>query len=110
MFMQRKIVMLCLAALAFVATVRAQEGPVPKGVPRLDHVFEIMMENHGYIQIVGNPNAPFANQLANSANTAKNYFAIAQSGLRLPCLNHACDTSVEVMSDLFVKDHNDHDK
>jgi hypothetical protein len=81
MFMQRKIVMLCLAALAFVATVRAQEGPVPKGVPRLDHVFVIMMENHGYIQIVGNPNAPFANQLANSANTAKNYFAIAHPSL-----------------------------
>jgi hypothetical protein len=81
MFMLRKIVVLCLAALALVATVRAQEGPVPKGVPRLDHVFVIMMENHGYNQIVGNPNAPFANQLANSANTDKNYFAIAHPSL-----------------------------
>ena len=97
MFMLRKIVMLCLAALAFVATVRAQEGPVPKGVPRLDHVFVIMMENHGYTQIVGNPNAPFANQLANSAKSK-------------PLSRSCCDTSVEVMSDLFVKDRNDHDE
>jgi hypothetical protein len=34
------------------------------------------MENHGYSQIVGNPNAPFANQYAKSANAATNYFAI----------------------------------
>ena len=46
MFMSRKIVMLCLAALAIVATAAAQEGPVPKGVPKLDHVFIIMIENH----------------------------------------------------------------
>jgi hypothetical protein len=25
-----------------------------------------------------------------------------ESGLRLPCLNHACDTNVAVMSDLFA--------
>ena len=36
----------------------AQEGSVPKGVPHLDHVFVIMMENHGYSQLVNNPNAP----------------------------------------------------
>ena len=54
----------------------AQEGSVPKGVPALDHVFVIMMENHGYSQIVGNPAAPFTNQYAKSANSATNYFAI----------------------------------
>ena len=52
------------------------EGPVPKGIPHLDHVFVIMMENHSYSQIVKNPNAPFANQYAQSANSATNYFAI----------------------------------
>jgi len=35
-----------LAASAF-----AQEGSVPKGVSHLDHVFVIVMENHGYSQI-----------------------------------------------------------
>jgi hypothetical protein len=54
----------------------AAEGRVPEGIPNLDHVFVIMMENHGYSQIVGNPNAPFANQYAKSANSATNYFAI----------------------------------
>lgn len=58
-----------------------QQGPVPKKVPPLDHVFVIMMENHGYGQIVGNPNAPFLNQLAKSANVSKNYFAVAHPSL-----------------------------
>jgi hypothetical protein len=69
--------MLCLVALAFAITGFAQEGPVPKGVPKLDHVFVIMMENHGYNQIIGNPDTPFANALAKSGNTATNYFAVA---------------------------------
>ena len=59
----------------------ADEGAVPKGVPHLDHVFIIMMENHAYGQIVGNPNAPFANQYAKSANTSNNYFAVAHPSL-----------------------------
>lgn len=40
-----------------------------------------MMENHGYGQIVNNPNAPYANLLANVANSATNYFAIAHPSL-----------------------------
>jgi len=59
----------------------AQEGPVPKGVPNLDHVFLIMMENHGYNEIFGNPNAPFTNQYAKQANLATNYFAVAHPSL-----------------------------
>ena len=62
----------------------ANEGPVPAGVPHLDHVFLIMMENHGYGQIIGNPNAPFTNHLTSSANSATNYFAIAQRSASLP--------------------------
>ena len=54
----------------------AAEGAVPKGVPHLDHVFVILMENHAYGQIVGNPSAPFANSYIKSANTATNYFAV----------------------------------
>ncbi|MCU1226249.1 MAG: Phosphoesterase family protein [Edaphobacter sp.] len=59
----------------------AQQGPVPKGIPHLDHVFVIMMENHGYKQIVNNPNAPFINHLTDTANVATNYFAIAHPSL-----------------------------
>jgi hypothetical protein len=59
----------------------AAEGSVPKGIPKLDHVFFIMMENHGYGQIVNNPNAPFINKLAKSAGYATNYFAIGHPSL-----------------------------
>jgi hypothetical protein len=71
--MMKKAGVLCLL---LAGSMFAQEGSVPKGVPHLDHVFVIMMENHGYSQIIGNPNAPFANQYAKSANSATNYFAI----------------------------------
>lgn len=70
-----------LLAGAFAGTALAAEGPVPLGVPHLSHVFVIMMENHGYGQILGNPNAPFINQLAHSANLASNYYAIAHPSL-----------------------------
>ena len=70
-----------LCACALTAGVYAQEGAVPKGIPHLDHVFVIMMENHGYNQIIGNPNAPFINSYAKSANLATNYFAIAHPSL-----------------------------
>jgi hypothetical protein len=51
------------------------------GVGHLDHVFVIVMENHAYDQIVGNPNAPFTNAYAKTANTADNYFAIGHPSL-----------------------------
>jgi phosphatidylinositol-3-phosphatase len=59
----------------------ANEGDVPKGVPHLDHVFVIMMENHAYGQIVGNPSAPFANKYMQSANAANNFFAVGHPSL-----------------------------
>ena len=74
--MTKKAALLGLVATALVGTMFGAEGAVPKGVPHLDHVFVIMMENHGYSQIVGNPAAPFANQYAKSANSATNYFAV----------------------------------
>jgi hypothetical protein len=68
-------------ATMLVGSAFGAEGPVPKGIPALDHVFFIMMENHGYTQIFGNPNAPFINQLAHSANFSSNYFAIGHPSL-----------------------------
>jgi phosphatidylinositol-3-phosphatase len=74
--MKIKATILALLATALVNSAFAAEGPVPKGVTDLDHVFLIMMENHGYRQIINNPSAPFINQLANSSGYATNYFAI----------------------------------
>ncbi len=79
--LSRTATILGFAAAALAGTALAAEGPVPKGVPHLDHVYLIMMENHGYDQIVNNPNAPFINQMARSDNTATNYFAIAHPSL-----------------------------
>lgn len=78
--MKKKAVLSLLAA-ALTSPLFAAQGPVPKGIPRLDHVFVIMMENHGYSQIVGNPNAPFINSYAKAKNTATNYFAVGHPSL-----------------------------
>jgi hypothetical protein len=79
--MNRKVATLGILVLVLAGTMFAAEGRVPKGVPHLDHVFVIMMENHSYSQIVGNPNAPFTNQYAATHNTATNYFAVAHPSL-----------------------------
>jgi phospholipase C len=50
-------------------------------LPRLDHVFLIMMENRSYDKIMGSMDAPFINQLARSANLAANYFAVGHPSL-----------------------------
>jgi hypothetical protein len=53
----------------------------PLVMPRLDHVFVIMMENHSYAQVINNPYAPFTNQEAQTANLAANYFAVGHPSL-----------------------------
>ena len=70
-----------LSAALLLTPMFAQESTVPKGVPHLEHVFMIMMENHGYSQIINNPNAPFINQLAKSANISTNFFAVGHPSL-----------------------------
>jgi len=77
----KKAATLFICAIALVSAAFAGEGASPKGIPHLDHVFLIVMENHGYGQIINNPNAPFTNQYANSANSATNYFAIGHPSL-----------------------------
>ncbi|MGC1520895.1 MAG: alkaline phosphatase family protein [Steroidobacteraceae bacterium] len=67
----------CMGAMMASGVANAEQGPVPNGIPHLDHVFVIMMENHAYAQIAGNPQAPFINSLMTKANLAQNYFAIA---------------------------------
>jgi hypothetical protein len=69
------------AALASLGVAHAGQGPVPTGVPALDHVFVIMMENHAYGQVAGNPQAPFINAMMAKANTATNYYALAHPSL-----------------------------
>jgi hypothetical protein len=72
--MKMKAVLLCLLAVSLASAASAQEGAIPKGIPSLDHVFIIMMENHAFAQVIGNPNEPFVNSYAKSVNYATNYF------------------------------------
>jgi hypothetical protein len=80
MHITKKMSVLSLIVV-FAASMFAQEGPVPKGIPELNHAYVIMMENHGYAQILNNPSAPFINSYALSANLATNYFAVAHPSL-----------------------------
>ena len=79
--MNRFVVLASLLAASIAPAAVAQEGAVPHGVPHLDHVFVIMMENHGYNQVVGNPDDPFVNQYIKSASFATNYFAVGHPSL-----------------------------
>ena len=78
-FVRQIVLLMLLVALASAAF--GQQGAVPSGIPHLDHVFVIMMENHGYREILNNPNAKFINQYARAANMATNYFAVAHPSL-----------------------------
>lgn len=44
-------------------------------VPRSNHVYVLVEENHSYQQVIGNPNAPYLNSLARSYALAANYDA-----------------------------------
>ncbi|MGI8578448.1 MAG: alkaline phosphatase family protein [Nocardioidaceae bacterium] len=52
-------------------------GSVAGRVPRFDHVVVVALENHGYSQIIGAPDAPFVNSLADSGAVLTNAHAVA---------------------------------
>jgi phospholipase C len=55
-----------LASAAALAAVWAGTGTpahAANGVPTPDHVVVVMLENHGYDQVIGNSNAPYINSL-----------------------------------------------
>jgi hypothetical protein len=82
--MIKKSAVLALLTVALAGIVIAQDkDDSHKGIPHLDHVFVIMMENHGYQQIINNPNAPYLNGLIASkkVNLATNYFAVGHPSL-----------------------------
>ncbi|MDE3010639.1 MAG: phosphoesterase [Pseudomonadota bacterium] len=79
--MSSKFRLTALALAAMVATsglALANEGDVPDGIPELDHVFVIMLENHNAQQIMGNPDAPFINSMLASPKVsyATNFYGV----------------------------------
>ena len=58
------------------ATTASAKSPPQKAIPHYQHIVEIMMENTSYGTIIGNPNAPNINTLANTYGLATNYFGV----------------------------------
>ena len=73
-----------VAPLAATPPAPSPTGPCgAAGAPpaRWDHVVWIVMENKGYGQIVGSPDAPYLNALAAQCGSAANFFAEAHPSL-----------------------------
>lgn len=80
--MRIKQAALALLPIALSSTFLPAEKPEhDRAVPRIDHAFVILMENHAYSQILGNTNAPFINTYAKTANLATNYYAVGHPSL-----------------------------
>src|SRR5215475_5570154 len=82
--MKRNCILIALAAAvmlsgpAATATSSAASSPPMCGTmtghpATYKHVIVIMMENHSYPQLIGQSDAPFINQVANSCGSATNY-------------------------------------
>ncbi len=50
-------------------------------IPRIDHAFVILMENHYFSQVLGTTNTPFTTKYAMTANLATNYYAVGHPSL-----------------------------
>lgn len=44
-------------------------------IPTVDHVFLVVLENHSFSTVIGNPSMPYFNSLASAHSLATNYFA-----------------------------------
>jgi hypothetical protein len=66
-----------LGVVAWVATPGVSVAAnANSAIPHYQHIVEIIMENQNFGTIIGNPNAPQINALANQYGLATNYFAI----------------------------------
>jgi len=56
-------------------------GAAP-AMPKLDHVYVIMMENHSYDEVIGVPQlAPYLDRISREGNLARAYFAVGHPSL-----------------------------
>src|SRR5215469_3217309 len=68
------VLVLCLAFISCASTLEAQPA---NSFPQYDHVFLLIMENEGSVQVVGNQFAPILNALAQDYGVATNYTGVA---------------------------------
>ena len=55
--------------------------PLSPTIPRVGHIFEIVMENKSYPSIIGSSSAPYINSLAQQYGLATNFYAIRHPSL-----------------------------
>lgn len=77
----KNVARVMLIAAALCGTAGAEPAWCPAGsgdhtneIPRYDHIFLIIAENHAYGQIIGNPQAPNLNRLATSSGSATQFY------------------------------------
>jgi hypothetical protein len=68
-------VLLCAPAAAGPAWCPGSSSDHANEIPRYEHIFVIIAENHGYAQIIGNPNVPNLNRLAKAYGSATQFYA-----------------------------------
>ncbi|MGC2696995.1 MAG: alkaline phosphatase family protein [Candidatus Angelobacter sp.] len=72
----------------------------PPAAADADHVFLVMLENHGFSQVIGNPAMPYLNSLATAHGLAANYFADAHPSI--PNYFMLTTGNVETLDDNFT--------
>jgi phospholipase C len=75
------LIVALVATMAVVAVASAHNNSQSKageqsGIPRYQHVFVIMMENHSFAETYNNPATPYINSLANTYGLATDYFGV----------------------------------
>jgi hypothetical protein len=83
--MKRLLMSLSLAATLICAGCGGVSNPIttppPPAAASADHVFVVMLENHSFGQVAGNPAMPYLNGLAAGHSLAAGYFANAHPSI-----------------------------
>jgi hypothetical protein len=73
----KKLAVLAAVVLGVVVAVTSASASAPKNnLKNYQHVWVVMMENTSDHSLIGNVNAPYTNQLANTVGYAKNYYGV----------------------------------
>jgi phosphatidylinositol-3-phosphatase len=76
-----RVAVVLLLTVSLLAATLGRDHPGQAHVPRLTKVAVLFLENHGYSQIIGSPQAPYLNRLANRGALATDYYAIGHPSL-----------------------------
>ncbi|MDQ4503405.1 alkaline phosphatase family protein [Sinomonas sp. ASV322] len=80
--MSAVVALAAAAALTGTVAVTAADAAPQNAQSGPDHVFVIMMENHGYEQVIGNTaDAPYISSLAERYNVADNYHGVTHPSM-----------------------------